>query len=280
MPFIQVNGANLYYETFGKEQPNRLPIVLIHGSTSTVRNDWQMVAPLLGREYYVIVPDCRGHGQSSNPQHSYSFKEMAADTAALIRALGYERAHLIGHSNGGNDVLVALLEHPEVVQSSLAQAANAYVSQDLIEKQPAIFDPARVARQAPNWVQEIISYPNYTPAQLAEVKLPTLVVQGEKDSVNAPARHAQFIAQHIPAAELWIAPGIGHNVHLELPALWNECSIFCSGVEMRRTMPFTACDKPVIAIIGKQSLNYVPSPAPKAYTYRVMSCLKHNIKPP
>lgn len=239
MPFIEVNGANLYYETFGHDRPGRAPIVLIHGSTGTGQSNWREVAPLLAREYRVIAPDCRGHGQSSNPGHSYSFKEMAADTAGLIRALGCERAHLIGHSNGGNVVLVDLLEHPDVVQTCIPQAANAYVSPDLVEKEPPLFDPDRVAREAPGWmnemialhgathgpdywrdllrltVREIIAEPNYTPADLAKVKRPTLVIQGENDRVNAPFKHAQFIAQHVPDAEVWIPKGVGHTVHDE-----------------------------------------------------------------
>lgn len=239
MPFIEINGASVYYETFGRDRPGRAPIVLIHGSTQTGRACWELVAPLLAREYQVVVPDNRGHGQSSNPDRSYSFREMAADTAELICALGYPRAHVIGHSNGGNVALVTLLEHPEVVQTCVAQAANAYVSPDLIEREPAIFDPDRVAREAPEWmnemialhgpthgpdywrdllrmtVQELIAEPNYTPGDLARVQRPILVIQGENDPVNAPARHARFIAQHIPNAELWIPAGVGHNVHHE-----------------------------------------------------------------
>jgi len=68
---------------------------------------------------------------------------------ALIKALNYEKAHVVGHSNGGNIVLVMLLEYPEVVATCIPQAANAYVSQDLIDKEPAIFDPDRVAREKP-----------------------------------------------------------------------------------------------------------------------------------
>ena len=94
--------------------------------------------PPLSQRYHVIVPDCRGHGQSANPTHSYSFKELAADAAGLVRALGYTRAHIIGHSNGGNVALVTLVEYPEIVQTAVLQAANAYVSSDLIEKEPAI----------------------------------------------------------------------------------------------------------------------------------------------
>lgn len=244
MPFIEINGANIYYQAYGQDHPGQAPILLIHGSTSIGQDDWGLAAPLLARRWRVIVPDCRGHGQSSNPGHSYSFKELAADTAALVRALGYPTAHVIGHSNGGNVALVTLLEHPEVIQTCIPQAANAYVSPDLIEKEPAIFDPDRVAREAPDWmsdmirrhaptqgpdywrdllrltVDEIIREPNYTAEQLAQVNKPVLVIQGAQDRVNAPYQHAQFIARHIPYAEVWIPEGIGHTVHNEKLLEW------------------------------------------------------------
>lgn len=246
MPFIKVNGASLYYETFGTQRPGKGPIILVHGSTQTGRSCWAEVAPLLGREYYVIVPDCRGHGQSENPRQSYSFKEMANDLAVLAHTLGDQRAHLIGHSNGGNVVLVTLLEHPDVVQSCIAMAANAWVSPDLPEKEPVIFDPERVAREDPDWMKEmielhgpthgpeywrtllqltlteLISQPNYTPQDLAGVQQPVLVIQGADDRVNAPQRHAQFIARHIPYAQRWIPEGVGHNVHEERLTEWVE----------------------------------------------------------
>jgi pimeloyl-ACP methyl ester carboxylesterase len=161
-----------------------------------------------------------------------------------VRTLGFERAHLIGHSNGGNVALVTLMEHPEVVQTAVLQAANAYVSADLVEKEPRLYDADRVAREAPGlmdrmialhgpthghdyWrdllrltVQAIITEPNYTPADLARVRRPVLVIQGADDGVNAPGRHAQYIAENIPGAELWLAAGVGHNVHRERQVEW------------------------------------------------------------
>jgi pimeloyl-ACP methyl ester carboxylesterase/cell wall-associated NlpC family hydrolase len=246
MPTIMVNGAELYYRELGPAPAGRAPIVLIHGTTSTGQRDWHLVAPLLAREYRTIVLDCRGHGRSTNPDRSYSFRQMAADVAGLVRALGHERAHLIGHSNGGNVALVTLLEHADVVQTAVLQAANAYVSADLVEEEPAKFDPDRVARESPGWMemmialhgpthgpdywrellrmtlQETISEPSYRPEELGEVHRPTLVIQGEKDWVNARGRHAQYIARHIPQAELWLPAGIGHAVHDEALLSWTE----------------------------------------------------------
>jgi len=246
VPTVTVNGCALFYEACGDERPGQPPLVLLHGALSTGAADWSGVAPLLAQRWRVLVPDCRGHGRSDNPQPSYHFGELAADTAALIRALGYPRAHVVGHSNGGNVALVTLLEHPEVVAAAVLQAANAYVSADLLEREPLLFDPERVEREAPDWkaelirlhggrpgpdywrtlmtltVRAIVSEPNYTPADLAAVRRPVLVIQGELDDVNAPGRHAQFLAEHIPGAELWLPAGVRHNVQLERPETWTR----------------------------------------------------------
>ena len=244
MPYVQVNGADIYYQAYGEDHVERAPIVLIHGATNDGHNDWDTIAPDLAQDYRVFVPDCRGHGRSSNPGMSYSFRELADDVAAFVRAMGYERAHIIGHSNGGNVALVTLMEHPEIVQTCIPQAANAYVTRYLIEREPKVFDPERMERESPEWfhevrrlhnevhgneywrdllwltMKEIISEPNYAPFELACVEKPVLVIMGADDSVNAPDEHAQYIANNIPHAELWIPETTGHNVHLERREEW------------------------------------------------------------
>ena len=246
MPYIEIDDAKIYYQSYGEDHPNRTPIVLIHGSTIDSHTDWDSVAPALAKHYKVFMPDCRGHGHSNNPHMSYSFKELAGDVAAFVRAMGYKKAHIIGHSNGGNVALVVGVEHPEVTQTCISQAANAYVTRYLIEREPKVFDPERVAREAPAWrdemialhgevngqeywrdmlwltMKEIISEPNYSPADLARVNVPMLVIMGAEDPVNAPDEHAQYIAKNVPNAELWIPEKTGHNVHKEREQEWVE----------------------------------------------------------
>jgi pimeloyl-ACP methyl ester carboxylesterase len=160
--------------------------------------------------------------------------------------MGYERAHIIGHSNGGNVALVTLMEHPDVVQTCIPQAANAYVTRFLVEREPKVFDPDLVEREVPEWrdemialhgevngkdywrdmlwltMKEIISEPSYSPFELRRVDRPVLVIMGAGDPVNAPDEHAQYIADNIPEAELWIPEDTGHDVHLERTEEWTD----------------------------------------------------------
>jgi len=244
VPRVTVDDASLFYRGFGSRRER--PVVLIHGATSDGMTDWGAIAPVLGLRHRVIVLDCRGHGRSTNPAGGYSFSRMASDVAGLVRSLGVDRAHIVGHSNGGNVALVLAVEHPGVVASCVVQAANAFVSRDLIEREPALFDPDRVERDSPGWrdrmirlhgrwhgrtywrdlltitVREIMASPNYTPADLASVSPPVLVIEGREDPVNAPSGHGAFIAANVPDCELWRPEGVGHTVHEERPAAWLE----------------------------------------------------------
>jgi len=243
MPYATIKGIKLFYNSLGADSDDQSPIILIHGSTITGQIDWADIAPRLAASYRVFIPDCRGHGKSEGT-HTYSFRELADDIAVFIRKMGYEKAHIIGHSNGGNVALVMLVEYPEVVKAAVLQASNAYVTPYLIKREPVVMDPEYYARNNPGEVElmikahghkhgedywrelltltmkEIITEPNYTKEILARVNRATFVVMGSDDKVNAPDRHAQFIAENIPGAELWIPEKTGHNVHVEHPDEW------------------------------------------------------------
>jgi haloacetate dehalogenase len=81
------------------------PAVLLHGYPQT-HAMWHKVAPQLARDYAVVCPDLRGYGDSSKPKglpdHSnYSKRAMAQDIVEVMRALGHESFHVVGHDRGG-----------------------------------------------------------------------------------------------------------------------------------------------------------------------------------
>jgi haloacetate dehalogenase len=96
------------------------PVLLVHGHPRT-HTTWHRVAPLLaGGGHTVVCPDLRGYGESTTlpdrPDHSQQSKrEMAADLVVLMKTLGHERFHAVGHDRGGYVVQRLALDHPDVV---------------------------------------------------------------------------------------------------------------------------------------------------------------------
>jgi haloacetate dehalogenase len=80
------------------------PVLLLHGYPET-HAMWHAIAPALARDHAVVCPDLRGYGDSSKPRglpdHSnYSKRAMAEDMVEVMRSLGHERFHLVGHDRG------------------------------------------------------------------------------------------------------------------------------------------------------------------------------------
>jgi haloacetate dehalogenase len=95
------------------------PVLLLHGFPQTSAM-WHHVAPELARDHTVVAPDLRGYGASSRPpsgpDHAgYSFRAMAADQVAVMRALGHERFAVVGHDRGARVAHRLTLDHPDAV---------------------------------------------------------------------------------------------------------------------------------------------------------------------
>jgi N-formylmaleamate deformylase len=93
----ETNGVNIHYMRTGGGRP---PLVLLHGLTGNGAC-WTPLARSLENEYDVVMPDARGHGNSSAPLHGYTYEDHAADVIELIRELELAEPILLGHSMGG-----------------------------------------------------------------------------------------------------------------------------------------------------------------------------------
>ena len=93
----EANGINIHYLRTGGVKP---PLVLLHGLMGSGAC-WSPLARSLESEYDVVMPDARGHGNSSAPLHGYRYEDHASDVIELIRGLGLAAPILLGHSMGG-----------------------------------------------------------------------------------------------------------------------------------------------------------------------------------
>jgi len=113
MPYIETNGANIFYTDEGSGPP----VLLVHG-WSCDGTDWAWQTPALkAAGYRCVVPDLRGHGRSSVTEDGYTPRGYAADLAALLGELRTGPVVAIGHSMGGAAVVALAVEHPEAVRA-------------------------------------------------------------------------------------------------------------------------------------------------------------------
>ncbi|MBZ9658552.1 alpha/beta hydrolase [Mesorhizobium sp. ESP-6-4] len=95
-------------------------LLLLHGFPET-HAMWRDVAPSLARDFSVVCADLRGYGQSSCPPSAtdhapYGKRAMAADMAALMGDLGFQRFLVAGHDRGGRVAYRLALDHPDRVE--------------------------------------------------------------------------------------------------------------------------------------------------------------------
>jgi haloacetate dehalogenase len=93
------------------------PLLLLHGFPQSLAM-WARVAPMLTADFTVVCADLRGYGDSSKPKcapdrSNYSFRAMASDQVGLMRALGFDRFHVVGHDRGGRTAHRLALDHPD-----------------------------------------------------------------------------------------------------------------------------------------------------------------------
>jgi pimeloyl-ACP methyl ester carboxylesterase len=97
----QVRGLELAYHAWG--DPDRPMILAIHGFQDHGRS-FARVARLLERDWHVVAPDLRGHGESGwvGAGGDYYIYDYVFDVLKLLDHLGVDRFKVIAHSMGGN----------------------------------------------------------------------------------------------------------------------------------------------------------------------------------
>lgn len=105
-------GVQIYYEVEGSGDP----LLLIMGTNSD-HSPWASQVEAYKDSYEVITYDARGTGQSSHPEdiEAYSMRILADDAAALLDAIGIEKAHVSGLSLGSATAQELAINHPDKV---------------------------------------------------------------------------------------------------------------------------------------------------------------------
>jgi len=110
---MTIDGVDLEGRVAGAGEP----VVLVHGALIAEAFAPLCAEPVLATGYQLIRYHRRGYAGSVGVSAPFSFARQAADCLALLRRLGIERAHVVGHSSGGAIAVQLALDAPEVIDS-------------------------------------------------------------------------------------------------------------------------------------------------------------------
>lgn len=94
------------------------PVLLLHGLADHALV-WSNLGDDLADEFHVVAPDMRGHGESGKPEKDYSFVSSIADLEALMDKLGWQSAHILGHSWTGKLAAIWARQNPQRFRSMI-----------------------------------------------------------------------------------------------------------------------------------------------------------------
>src|SRR5688572_26812997 len=250
---MRVNGTRLLVRDLGPR--DGVPVVLLHGFPMD-GTMWRPQIDVLEKGFRVVCWDARGHGRSGGGGAAIAFEWFVDDLLAVLDRLGIDRAVLVGLSMGGYTALRFAEREPSRVRAlvladtksaadgneakvkraagarkALAEGSRAFADGFLAtafapgagprtvaaaRKVIAAMDPRAIAAAL-----VALAGRTDTTESLPKIRVPTLVIVGEKDALTPPA-DSRALAAAIPGARLVEIPGAGHFSNLQAPAAFND----------------------------------------------------------
>lgn len=173
----------LHYVDWGN--PQAPPLVLVHGGRDHCRN-WDWVAQELRKDWHVIAPDLRGHGDSEwTSDGNYRMANYIYDLAQLIHQQNLAPVTLVAHSLGGNIALRYSGLYPHLVNKVVAIEGLGFSAKMLAERAKKSF-----AERMRDWIDEQRNFAGRLPRRYQSVEEAFKRMQGENKHLSpAQAKH-------------------------------------------------------------------------------------------
>jgi pimeloyl-ACP methyl ester carboxylesterase len=217
--FKNINGINLYYETYGTGKP----LIFLHGSGGSIRSSAAKI-DYFKKYFKVIAIDSRGHGKSiDTTTKQLTYVQMALDIKVLLDSLNIDSAFVQGQSDGGILGLLLAINYPRKLSKLATYGANIFPGKKAIfeEIDNLVTDTLKLTKDVnKRRLYSLLAYqPDITEKDLQKIKCPVLIMSGDRDAIRL--EHSIKIFNNIPNSNLFVMPGATHYGTVEKPGLFN-----------------------------------------------------------
>ena len=247
---VKLNGTEMPYVSFGAGERKLIILPGLSDGLATVKGK----AVLLAAPYRKYLDRYTVY-MFSRPDpipDGYSIREMAADQAAALIALGIDRACVLGVSEGGMIAQYLAIDHPELVEklviavsapcvnelmrgcletwmaaaekgdhrSLMIDTAERSYSEGYLKKYRRIYPVIGSVGRPSNYRRFLVNAGAIldfdATAELGAVSCPTLIIAGGDDRIVGAEASAR-LHEKIAGSELYVYPGLGHASYEEAP---------------------------------------------------------------
>ncbi|WP_367771156.1 alpha/beta hydrolase [Flavobacterium sp. WC2421] len=228
--YVDLNGAKIYYEEYGKGEP----LLLIHGCGGDIKSMENQI-DFFKNKYRVIVADNRGQGKSELKTDSLTYTQITKDWEGLVNHLKLDSISILGWSDGGIIGLEMGISNKTKIKKIIAMGANlrpdttavnSWAPAEVRKYQTEAKEMKAKGDTSRNWNLELqlfgllLDQPNINPLDLKKITTSVLIMVGDRDIIKN--EHAVEIYNNLPKGQLCIMPGMGHNAPQNNPILFNE----------------------------------------------------------
>lgn len=221
-------------------------VLLLHGLFSNAETNWLRfghAAEIAGREFRVIMPDLRAHGESAAPHDAASYPPdvLARDGLELIAHLGLIDYDLGGYSLGGRTSarMVVMGARPRrLIISGMGLPGMLDTERRAAHFRKILSGLGTHARGSPEWLAEAFlkttggdpqallpllnSFVDTSEAELRGIAIPALVLMGTEDDDNGSG---EALAELLPQGRYAEVPG-NHMSAVTKPELGRAIAAF------------------------------------------------------
>ena len=233
---VSVNGMEVYYEVSGEGDP----LIVLHGAYMNIPMMGEII-PKLAATHEVYAIEMQGHGRTTDIDRPITYPSLADDVAALMDAVGLEKANVFGYSMGAAAGLQLAIRHPEKVEKLVA-ASVAYdfegwqpafrefipqMNVEMFADMPLEADYRKLAADPegfPALAEKLIQLekePMAWEADVKALKTPVLMITGDADVVTLEHSVAMFrllgggimgdMGEPLPQSRLAVMPATSHT---------------------------------------------------------------------
>lgn len=221
--YLETNGVKIYYEVHGEGDP----LLMLHGFTISGKS-WEPWIEDLSKNYQLIIPDMRGHGNSTNPSEKFTHALSAKDMYGLMDHLKIDHFIAMGQSSGAMTLIHMATMDTSRISSMILVAGTTYFPEECRQYLAGVkyetyhgtatymkaLHPRgeeQIRMILNQWSSMSKSYDdmNFTNPYLSTIICPTLIIHGDRDGFF-PIDIPVALYKAIPNSYLWIVPNDGH----------------------------------------------------------------------